>query len=729
MKPEEKRAAASAMVLAFTLIASHVVSRAARDALFLSAYEISSLPWMLIGSAFVSAVSVVLTASALRRFGPSKVLGLGCLASAALFVAEAMFIDRLPRVMPVVAFLHITSLGALVISAFWSMVNERFDPRQGRRVVGRAEALAALGGVVGGVTAERLVSHTSPSSLLVLSAGLCGVGFVATLLSPSGSSQVEQGVDDSISAKDAVRSPYVRQLAAIVFLVALSSTLLDYAFKAEATRAVSSATSLARVFAIYYTVVGILTFLLQSFVGPWALRVLGPSGAASSLPTALGGVGACALFFPGFWSMAIVRGLEAVMQNSLYRSGYELLFIPIDPALKRKAKAALDVGVDKFGDSIGAVLTLVLVAIWTKPDQGIFIGLAMASSAGAAWCMFLVRKSYIGALGNRLKATEKEARASWNTHLGLSTRYGALQTPFVALGSAPEDVRPEMLAARVKSMVAQRKKLDVRALEGGTFDLGLAATILALLEDDKSRAAAEHYLLSHVVRCTGLLTDALLDSSQSEKLRRRIPRILRAAENERAAAGLLAALDDRDFEVRFRAGLALSSLIERNHSAKIPANVAFEKAKEALDEHERAWDRVIQMDEDDVKVSVLEASDREHYNKGLQHVFEILGLCLERNGLRRALRALWSGDDEQRGTALEYLGEVLPEALRAPLWPKLKVANQLAPTPGEPPSSSHGESTAEPPSKMRDSSTSNDITSELTGGNLEPRSSSVPGSA
>lgn len=679
---EDRKAALGAMVTAFALIATHVVSRATRDALFLSAYDVSNLPWMLIGSAAVSAISVVLTARGLRRLGPAKMLRGGCLASALLFVIEALLINRFERILPVVAFLHITSVGALLISAFWSQINERFDPRKGRKVVARVEAAAALGAVVGGICAERLASATSASVLLFFSAGLCGLAFAASLATPGGGTRVDAPIENTVSTKEIINNGYVQSLAAIVVLIALSSTLLDYAFKAAATQATSSETSLTRLFAIYYAVVGVLTFLIQTFVAPWMLKAAGPAGTAAALPASVSTVGCAAILFPGFWSVALIRGIEAVLQNSFYRSGYELMFIPIDPALKRKAKAALDVGMDKLGDAAGAGLVLLLAVLLPGPEATLYVALAVIASCLAVYVIYVIRAKYIDALGASLMVTDDVAARG--------TRVSATRKDITSMAdSRPSELTPRGALAHGATTNAPdselRKAIDLRKENApdepnhGEFDRAFAAEVLSLLEDDELRPRAESYLRTHVEECIGLLTDALLDQRYPAKLRRRIPRILRGADGQRAVAGLLSALDDPDFEVRFRSAIALSALIEANADVAVPPRVAFAKAKEALDDHDRVWDQVIHVEDDEIHASMLGTDGREHYNKSLQHVFEVLGLCLQRDVLRRALRALWSGDEAQRGTALEYLGEVLPEDLRSQLWPKLKVADRLPP--------------------------------------------------
>ena len=54
------------------------------------------------------------------------------------------------------------------------------------------------------------------------------------------------------------------------------------------------------------------------------------------------------------------------------------------------------------------------------------------------------------------------------------------------------------------------------------------------------------------------------------------------------------------------------------------------------------------------------------------HVFTILSLVLPAAPLRIAFRGLRSHDPGLRGTALEYLGGILPPAIRERSWPFLE---------------------------------------------------------
>ena len=50
-------------------------------------------------------------------------------------------------------YLHMGVFGATLVSAYWSLVNERFDPYTAKRIIGRIGTGASLGGALGGLIA------------------------------------------------------------------------------------------------------------------------------------------------------------------------------------------------------------------------------------------------------------------------------------------------------------------------------------------------------------------------------------------------------------------------------------------------------------------------------------------------------------------------------------------------------------------------------------------------
>ena len=75
------------------------------------------------------------------------------------------------------------------------------------------------------------------------------------------------------------------------------------------------------------------------------------------------------------------------------------------------------------------------------------------------------------------------------------------------------------------------------------------------------------------------------------------------------------------------------------------------------------------LDEEDG--DLLGASLAHRSGRALEHVFRLLALIHPEEPIRIALRGLHTDDASIRGTALEYLENVLPEAIRTELWPLL----------------------------------------------------------
>src|SRR5688572_2792044 len=120
--------------------------------------------------------------SMLARFGPIRVVPAVLGSSALLFFAEWAMLGWLPRTASVLLYLQSSVLGAIAISAFWSLLNERFDPHSAKALLARVAAGATVGGVIGGVGAERVAALLPQGALLLILAvvaGGCVAGAVA----------------------------------------------------------------------------------------------------------------------------------------------------------------------------------------------------------------------------------------------------------------------------------------------------------------------------------------------------------------------------------------------------------------------------------------------------------------------------------------------------------------------------------------------------------------------
>jgi hypothetical protein len=138
-------------------------------------------------------------------------------------------------------------------------------------------------------------------------------------------------------------------------------------------------------------------------------------------------------------------------------------------------------------------------------------------------------------------------------------------------------------------------------------------------------------------------------------VRRRIPRVLKGSPTPRALEGLLLGLDDGELAVRRACGVALAWM--RAQKPELELSDARLHAAAARELARTATDREAQLD----------------------HVFALLAAAGEPEPLRVSRWALRGQDQRLRGTALEYLEHVLPEAVRQPLLARLGGAAPPAP--------------------------------------------------
>ncbi len=163
---EVRSVAFSATITAASVIGSQIAAKATRDSVFLSTYDITDLPLMLIAASLVSIAVILLSSKLMVRLGPARLVPLTFIVSSAAYLGIWALMYSAPRVAAIALYLHISAFGVMLISGFWSMVNERFDPHTARKMISRIVGGATFGGLVGGILAERLAASTNIATIL-----------------------------------------------------------------------------------------------------------------------------------------------------------------------------------------------------------------------------------------------------------------------------------------------------------------------------------------------------------------------------------------------------------------------------------------------------------------------------------------------------------------------------------------------------------------------------------
>ncbi len=688
------------LLAAFAMIAQQVAGKATRDALFLSSFPASDLPKVMIAAAVVSIGAVALMSRGLARFGPARVVPGAFVVSGLIFAAEWYLEPQAEAEIAWVVYLHIAAFGSIVTSGFWSVINERFDPHTAKKHVARIATGSTLGGVVGGVGAERIAVFLDVrSSLLILAVlNVLAAALVMRVGAPKNQSHSRR---DRRNGLEILRqTPYLQKLGLLVALVAISATLVDYAFKAQAAAIIDHRENLMRFFGLFYTGTAIMTFVLQSSLGSKSLQKLGLDGTIALLPGVVVLLGVLGAAVQRLWSAALLRGMETVISNSLFRSGYELLYTPVSPEQKRPTKTIIDVACERLGDAVGGGLTLLVIAVAAPFAPTIVIILAVGASILALWLTRRLNRGYVTALADSLKtgavhledadvvdATTKRTLTETTMALDREKLLEQIRElrdsqghseppPAFARDSSPHAQHGHQAATTLGAASEDLLSGDperIRAHLEGEPDPHLTTLLIPLLARRDLHREIIDALRRIAPKIAGQLTDALLDPEQPFVVRRRLPRVLSVVHDQRAAEGLFLGLSDSRFEVRYQCGQALAKIV-------LESDVRFSRGRiygavlRELEVGKKVWESHQLLDDDssvDDSSGWLDDVVRARLHRSVEHVFTLLALVLDREPLELSLKALNSNDCELRGTALEYLENVLPADMREKLWPYL----------------------------------------------------------
>jgi len=665
------------MWCAGALGAQFIAGKAARDAIYLASLDVTTLPVMVMVTALFSIVLVTLHSRLMRAVAPGTLVPWSFLVSALLLVAEWVLTGPLPRVAAPLVYVHISGLGPLLSSGFWLVAAERFDPHTAKQRFGQIAAAGTVGGLLSGILAERTGAMLgTPAILLGLAAlnAFCAwqvralAGAPDTTAARLSSLRARLDGDEPSGFAAMASAPYLRNLAALVFMGSLGSAVLDYLFKSNAVASFGSGDSLLRFFSYYYTGVSLLTFVLQTTASRRALNTFGLGAVASSPALALAAGSLGATMVPGVASVVAARAGESAMRGSLYRAAYELFYTPMSASDKRAAKSVIDVGFDRFGDAAGGgvLRALLLLAPLQRQPAGLAFtfGCALVTVA-VAWRL---NRGYMETLERQLVRravdVDLDGATDYTTRAVLLRTIGPHRSSTVI--AQTEKVDP--ILPDIADLTSKDKGRILRVLSRNESpEPALVMHIVPLLARDSMAEPAARALHRVAEWHVGLLTDALLDPAQPFALRRRVARVLSTCSSQRAVDGLLLGLDDLRFEVRVNCARSLAAIHGRNPRLHIPQQVVLEAVRRELGVGSQRWYSQHLEDRVEPIGAAVEKAMPVSASPSLAHVFTLLALVFPPDPLAAALRALY-GDAHLRGTALEYLEEALPRDIREPLW-------------------------------------------------------------
>jgi len=694
-----------ALASATLMIAHQVAGKATRDAVFLTHFDVTDLPKMVITAAILSMVAVIGMSRLLVVYGPFRVIPMAFAFSAILFVANWWLYAHAPPKVAVLLYLQMAIFGAVLISGFWSVVNERFDPHTAKTTIARIAAAATLGGVLGGFLVSSVAEALDVRSMLLVLGGLHFACFLSVRSIGDARLGIKAGPKPTMQSglELLVTNRYLQLMGALMVLGAIMAALVDYAFKSAASAHMSSGEELAVFFGQFYAAVGVFTFLVQSLAGPRILKRYGIGITLAVMPAIAlftGLVSIAAL--TRLWTVVTVRAGQIVFANSFFRSAFELLYTPLPAGTKRPTKTIIDVASDRLGDVLGSGVLLLLLAITPSLPTTLVLALAIVVAVLTLVVVRALYRGYIDQLATRLRRgaldLSEEEVVDATTARTLAERsvssdreilmekiremkQGREQAAAALTGDAIEAVQfsndavdsdaLREISVVIADLLSENPARIERSLASPMLDARLVPFLIPLLANEDVAEDIRMEIRWKAPQAIGALTDALLDPDTPLLARQRIPSILEVTHNPRAIAGLLDGLHDEEFNVRYSSARALARMIDRDAAIAIPEEEVYAAVEREVAVDRAVWEsRNLESDIDlpsDMVAGAAGVDPRIDYS--MEHVFTLLSLILDQDALRLARHAVASSDRNLRGTALEYLENVLPESVRAGLWP------------------------------------------------------------
>ena len=258
----------------------------------------------------------------------------------------------------------------LMVATFFAFLNDSVTPDSAKRLYG----LVGLGGVVGGAFGTSMVSEfiskLSDENWLWVCFAL-GVLILFTAffagrivdknpppqLEPITQEPVKEGNPALEGAQLVFKSPYLLSIVAIVGLYEIASSIMNFQFTSTVVHYMEGP-AIGEQFAKVFAITNIGALLVQLFLTSFVMSRLGIGIALLVLPVALLGGSAAFLVLPILWVGSSLNMVDNFFSYSINQSAKESLYVPVSKAEKYKAKAFIDMFVQRFAKAIAVAISL-----------------------------------------------------------------------------------------------------------------------------------------------------------------------------------------------------------------------------------------------------------------------------------------------------------------------------------------------------------------------------------
>ena len=298
----------------------------------------------------------------------------------ASYAAYAFIIERPQSITVWTFYLYGDLFSTLMVATFFAFLNDSVTPDDAKRLYG----LICLGGVAGGVfgttTLRALIAKIDVVGWLWVCFGLGLLILVVAFAAgrridrdpppepeavPAETEKKGKGNPALEGARLVFGSPYLLSIVAIVGLYEIVSTVMDFQFTSTIVHYLSGP-AIGKHFATVFAITNMVSMLVQLFFTSFVMSHFGLGFALMVLPVAAlaGSMGFMALPVLGMGSA--LNTLDNGFSYSINQSAKEALYVPTSKDEKYKAKAFIDMFVQRFAKAVAVGVSLGITMVFRE---------------------------------------------------------------------------------------------------------------------------------------------------------------------------------------------------------------------------------------------------------------------------------------------------------------------------------------------------------------------------
>jgi len=263
---------------------------------------------------------------------------------------------------------------SIMVGLFWAFSNDVNKPGQSKRLYG----IVGLGGVLGGAFGAQFVrTYVTQEGVgrqgLILGCVLA-IAIIAAIVylvnkeadkdeDPSAREPDEDRSSAAIEgAKIVFSSKYLLSIMAIIGLYEIVSNIVEFQFSATVESSEMSGTEIDAFFGLWGWTISGISILAQLFLTPFLMNRKSIGAALLVLPVMDLILSGGFLIMPGLYVVMLLSASDNGFNYSINQSAKESLYTPTSRDVKYKAKAFIDMFVQRFAKVLAVVLNLIFAA-------------------------------------------------------------------------------------------------------------------------------------------------------------------------------------------------------------------------------------------------------------------------------------------------------------------------------------------------------------------------------